>query len=233
VEFLSWIDRVAADTPVLNPPQLIAWSMDKRCLRDLAAEGVACARTTFLEPGDAWSLPESSEYVVKPTDSAGSRNTARYGPGDATRADAHIRRLHAEGRCVMVQPYVTSVDEEGESALLFFDGAFSHSARKGPLLSRAAPVTELLFIQEAMSPRRASPEELAVAEAALTAASARTGVWPPLYARVDLVADATGAPMVLELEMVEPSVFLATDPQAAARFADAVDARVTPRIRPA
>lgn len=230
-EFLSWIDRVAADTPVLNPPPVVAWSMDKRYLRDLAADGVPCVPTTFLEPGDAWSLPESGEYVVKPTDSAGSRNTARYGPGDAERADAHIRRLHTEGRCVMVQPYLASVDEEGESALLFFDGVFSHSARKGPLLSRAAPVIDLLFIQESISPRRARPEELAVAEAALESARARTGVWPPLYARVDLVADPAGAPMVLELEMVEPSVFLATDPQAAARFADAIDARVTPRVR--
>jgi hypothetical protein len=230
-EFLAWIDRVAADTPVLNPRAVIAWSMDKRYLRDLAADGVPCVPTTFLEPGDPWSLPASGEYVVKPTDSAGSRNTARYSPGDTERADAHIRRLHAEGRTVMLQPYLASVDEQGESALLFFDGVFSHTARKGPLLSREAAVIELLFIKESISPRRVRPEELAVAEAALAAARARTGVWPPLYARVDLVDDPAGAPMVLELEMVEPSVFLATDPKAADRFAAAIDARVTPRVR--
>lgn len=230
-EFLAWIDRVAAETLVLNPQAVIAWSMDKRYLRDLAADGVPCVPTTFLEPGDPWSLPASGEYVVKPTDSAGSRNTARYGPGDTERADAHIRRLHAEGRTVMLQPYLASVDEQGESALLFFDGVFSHTARKGPLLSREAAVIELLFIKESISPRRVRPEELAVAEAALAAARARTGVWPPLYARVDLVDDPAGAPMVLELEMVEPSVFLATDPKAADRFAAAIDARVTPRVR--
>ena len=230
-EFLAWVERVAADTPLLNPPPVVAWSMDKRYIRDLTADGVPCVPTTFLEPGDSWSLPTSGEYVVKPTDSAGSRNTARYGPGDSDRADAHIRRLHAEGRCVMLQPYLASVDAQGESALLYFDGVFSHTARKGPLLTREAAVTELLFIRESITPREVRPEELAVAEAALASARARTGVGPPLYARVDLVDDPTGAPMVLELEMVEPSVFLVTDPGAADRFAAAIDSRVTPRVR--
>jgi len=230
-EFLAWVASVASDTPILNPPAVIAWSMDKRYLRDLAADGVPCVPTVFLEPGDSWSLPTSGEYVVKPTDSAGSRNTARYGPGDDERADAHIHRLHAEGRTVMLQPYLTSVDDEGESALLFFDGVFSHSARKGPLLAPGASLTGALFIKESITPRQVTADELAVAEAALAAARMRTGVWPPLYARVDLVKDPTGAPVVLELELVEPSVFLVTDSRAADRFAAAIDARVTPRVR--
>lgn len=233
-EFLAWIDRVAAETPVLNPQAVIAWSMDKRYLRDLAADGVPCVPTTFLEPGDPWSLPASGEYVVKPTESAGSRNTARYGVGDGSRAEDHIRGLLAQGRTVMVQPYLASVDTAGETALLFFDGVFSHAARKGPLLTRyAAPqsITEFLFIKETITPRGATPAQRAVADAALASARARTGGHRPLYARVDLIDDDEGRPVVLELELVEPSVFLATDPGAADRFAAAIDARVTPRVR--
>lgn len=233
-EFLAWVASVASDTPILNPPAVIAWSMNKRYLRDLGEDGVPCVPTTFIAPGEEWTLPGSGEYVVKPTESAGSRNTARYGPGDDERADAHIHRLHAEGRTVIVQPYLASVDTTGETALLFFDGVFSHAARKGPLLTRDAapqPITGFLFIKETITSREATPAQRAVADAALASARARTGGHRLLYARVDLIDDDEGRPVVLELELVEPSVFLVTDSRAADRFAAAIDARVTPRVR--
>lgn len=230
-EFLAWVDTVAKDTPVLNHPEVLAWSTDKHYLRDLVEDGVPCVPTTFIAPGQTWTLPDSGEYVVKPTESAGSRNTARYGPGDEARADGHIRGLVAEGRTVMVQPYLASVDTAGETALLFFDGVFSHAASKGPLLTRDAAITEFLFIKETITPREATPAQRAVADAALASARARTGGHPLLYARVDLIDDDEGRPVVLELELVEPSVFLATDPGAADRFAAAIAATVTPRMR--
>lgn len=230
-EFLAWVDAVAQSTPVLNHPEVLAWSTDKRYLRDLGEDGVPCVPTTFISPGETWTLPDSGEYVVKPTESAGSRNTARYGPGDEARADEHIRGLLAQGRTVMMQPYLASVDTAGETALLFFDGVFSHAARKGPLLTRDAAITEFLFIKETITPREATPAQRAVADAALASARARTGGHPLLYARVDLIDDDEGRPVVLELELVEPSVFLATDPGAADRFAAAIAAAVTPRMR--
>lgn len=230
-EFLAWVDAVARNTPVLNHPDVLAWSSDKHYLRDLAEAGVPCVPTEFVEPGDPWTLPTAGEYVVKPTESAGSRNTARYGPEDSDFADAHIRRLLAEGRSVMVQPYLSSVDAVGETALLYFGGEFSHAACKGPLLTRDGGIIDLLFLKESISPRQASTAQRAVAEAALATARARTGQWPFLYARVDLIDDDAGAPMVLEVELVEPSVFLVTDPRAAERFAAAISARVTPRMR--
>lgn len=233
-EFLAWVDAVAQHTTVLNAPAVLSWSSDKRYLRDLIDDSVPCVPTTFLEPGESWTLPADVEFVVKPTESAGSRNTARYAPGDTSGAEAHIRRLHDEDRRVMLQPYLDAVDTAGETALLYFDGVFSHAARKGPLLTRemgAQEKTEFLFIKESISPRHATPAQRAVADAALNSARIRTGVWPFLYARVDLIDDPAGDPCVLEVELVEPSVFMATDPGAPERFAAAIDAQVTPRVR--
>ncbi|MBM3670395.1 MAG: hypothetical protein FJW97_10380 [Actinobacteria bacterium] len=219
-EFLAWVDEVSAQTSIANHPELVRWSTDKHYLRDLVAAGVPCVPTTFHEPGDPWSVPADGEYVVKPAISAGSRNTARYGPGDETRAIEHITRLHAEGRSVMIQPYLSSVDQDGETALLYFEGRFSHAARKGPLLVRNAYMTDALFLEETITPTTATEEQRRVSEAALAVAARVSGGHPLLYARVDLIGDT--APVVLELELVEPSTFLRTDPGAADRFAEAI-----------
>jgi glutathione synthase/RimK-type ligase-like ATP-grasp enzyme len=128
----------------------------------------------------------------------------------------HVRDLHAEGRTAMVQPYLASVDRRGETALLHVDGAFSHAIGKGPLLARGAAPTDRLFAEETITPRTPTPEERAVAEAVLAAVPADLGA--PLYARVDLV-EADDGPVLLELELVEPSMFLRHDPGAADRLA--------------
>lgn len=227
-EFLAWVEAVSTQTPIANHPEVVRWSTDKHYLRDLLAAGVPCVPTTFHEAGDPWSLPAEGEYVVKPAISAGSRNTARYGPGDEARASDHIIRLHAQGRSVMVQPYLGSVDQDGETALLYFDGRFSHAARKGPLLVRDAGLTDALFLEETITPTTATAEQRRVAESALAVAARVSGGHPLLYARVDLIGDT--APVVLELELVEPSTFLRTDPEAAHRFAEAILG--TPGMRP-
>ena len=230
--FLAWAADVGARTRLRNPPDVLAWNTDKRYLRDLAAAGVPIVATIVLEPGDAPdpALREArdraptGEVVVKPTVSAGSRDTARYAlPDDARAAEAHAAALLAAGRAVLVQPYVPSVDADGEAALVHLGGAFSHGARKGPLLRRGAALVEGLFAEEDMAPRRATERERAVADAALAAVPT---AGPLLYARVDLVEDAERGPVVLELELTEPSLFLRLDPAAPRRFAEAIAAAV-------
>jgi O-ureido-D-serine cyclo-ligase len=114
-----------------------------------------------------------------------------------------------------LQPYLSRVDEEGEAALIFFGGEFSHSIRKGALLKPAGGATAALFAPEIISPRVAAADELQLARQALAAMPFAM----PLYARVDLIRDVRGQPLLLELELIEPSLFFAQAPQAAARFA--------------
>jgi glutathione synthase/RimK-type ligase-like ATP-grasp enzyme len=214
--FVAWARALPR---VLNPPDVLAWSTDKRYLRDVAAAGVRVVETTFLDPGEPFAVPRGG-YVVKPVVSAGSRDTARYGPGDEERAGAHVAALHAEGRTAMVQPYVGSVDERGETALLFLGGRYSHAMRKGPLLLPGQGLETGLFRQEEIAPRDPSRAELVAARRALDAVPG--GRERLLYARVDLVEGSDGEPLVLELELAEPSLFLAYGPNPAEGFAELI-----------
>src|SRR5690606_18362473 len=136
-EFLAWCDRVQSCSRLWNPPDVVRWNTDKRYLGDLAARGLPVIESHFLAPGDdAASLPDLEEFVVKPTVGAGSRDAQRYQRGEREKAVAHARRLLDAGRHVLVQPYLHAVDEHGETALLFFEGRFSHAIRKAPLLRR-------------------------------------------------------------------------------------------------
>jgi glutathione synthase/RimK-type ligase-like ATP-grasp enzyme len=226
-EFLAWSERVARATILENPPHLLRWSADKRYLRDLAAAGVPVVPTSFAAPGETMDWPADGEIVVKPTVSAGSLDTARHLAAARAEAEAHVARLHAGGREAMAQPYLSRVEgERGETALVFIDGAFSHAARKGPMLVPGLSVVGGLFVEEDIRPAAPTTAEMDVAAAALAAIP---GGRRPLYARVDLVPDDAGRPVVLELELVEPSLFLVHGAGAAERVVDAIAARLTAR----
>jgi len=217
-EFLHWAEHVSAVSRLANPLPVLRWNTDKRYLAELSAAGLPVVPTSWIEPGRPFELPPG-EIVVKPAVSAGSRDTARYTADDAARARAHVQRLTGEDRVVMIQPYIPSVDADGETALLWLGGAFSHAIRKGPLLRRGAKLVQGLFAQEDISARTPSPDELAVADLVLRAVPG--GPDGLLYARVDLVAGPDG-PLVLELELTEPSLFLGYEPGAPARLAKAI-----------
>ncbi len=225
-QFLAWADRVGAVIPLWNPSTILRWNTDKHYLGDLARAGLSVVPTTFLDAADpladpASALPSAGRYVVKPTISSGSRDTARYDQDQRGDALAHVIRLLAKGRDVMVQPYVDSVEERGETGMLFFGGEFSHAFRKGALLTGGAAVVDGLYAREDIEPRTPRDDELALAEAVLDETARRTGGGRPLYARVDVLRGDHGAPMLLELELTEPSYFLATDAEAPARAAAA------------
>jgi hypothetical protein len=115
----------------------------------------------------------------------------------------------AAGHTVMVQPYVSSVDREGETALIYFGGRFSHAIRKGPLLERGKGVRPEAELSESITPRAPTAAQLDVADQVLAAIPSSLGTAEALaYARVDLVTDPTGAPQLIELELTEPSLFL-------------------------
>ncbi|HJS92002.1 MAG TPA: hypothetical protein VJ738_18690 [Steroidobacteraceae bacterium] len=222
-EFLAWADRTATLTTLLNPPPVLRWNTDKHYLRELARAGVPVVPTRFVEPGEhpqralEGFLREkrAAEWVVKPAVGAGSRDAARYARSDDRVASRHLERLLEAGRSVMLQPYLDQIDVHGETALIYFAGRFSHAVRKGPLLQRSAAPTAALFAAEQITPRPPAAEELQVGDLALAAVPFET----PLYARVDLIRSEGGRPCVLELELTEPSLFLAQTPGAAERLA--------------
>jgi glutathione synthase/RimK-type ligase-like ATP-grasp enzyme len=220
--FLAWCERVAHGGTLLNPLDVVRWNTDKHYLGELAARGVPVIPSHYIEPrGDADAFPAFDEFVVKPCVGAGSRGAKRFVAAERGSAVAHARALMEAGHSVLVQPYLAQVDSAGETALLFFDGEYSHAIRKGPLLRRGEDATRALFAPEHIVAREPSEAELSVARQVLAALP-----FDPLaYARVDLLPSPEG-PRLLELELTEPSLFFATAPQAAARFADVLKARL-------
>jgi hypothetical protein len=227
-EFLAWVDATARHTTVLNPPAVVRWNTDKHYLRELARAAVPVVPSTFVEPGESAERALDSflarhdcpEFVVKPSVGADSRDTERHARTGVEPAVAQARRLLDAERSVLLQPYLDSVDRDGETSLIYFAGKFSHAIRKAPLLPpgvAGSPAVGLLA-QERITPRVPGADELRVAEKALAALPFET----PLYARIDLIRDAGGAPTLLELELTEPSLFLVHAPGAAERFAAAV-----------
>lgn len=225
-DFAAW----AASVPRLaNPADVIRWNTDKTYLRDLAAAGVPVVPTEHLEPGGPIDWPADwPEVVVKPAISVGGQDTARYDAGEADKAKAHAARLLDGGRRVLVQPYLTAVDEAGETAVVHVGGAYSHGLGKAALLTPggAAEIDEL-WRPERIEAREPSATQREVAERALAAVPG--GPERLLYARVDLLPAADGAPVVIELELTEPSLFLTAVPAGADRFAAAIRRAVTPR----
>ncbi len=236
-EFLDWVDRVDRSTRLVNPASIIRWNADKRYLADLARDGIPIAPTTFVEPGHPAPSPSDDGHgpadrisVVKPTVGAGSSGARRCRPDEIA---AHVADLHAEGRTAMVQPYLAGLDEHGETALCYVPGpdgslAFSHAFRKGAILT-STEVEQVgdLFAKEDISGRHPSDAEFELADRVL-ASKALAAHGTPQFARVDIAPAApsgrhdASALVVMELELIEPSFYLATSPGSAARLGAAL-----------
>lgn len=214
-QFLRWAGSVAAVTRLFNPIPTLRWSLDKRYLLDLKRAGVPIVPSAITAPGEAWAPPGTDEFVIKPSVGAGSRGARRFLASELEDARHHAAKLNADGYHALTQPYLHSVDDYGETALMIFEGEFSHAIRKGPLLARGAGDVAGLFAKETIDPRVPGSDELDVARRAL--ATIPGGA--PLYARVDLIRDPAGQPCVLELELAEPSLFFNYAPGSAERFA--------------
>jgi len=225
-QFLAWLERVAAATTLFNPLEVVRWSLDKHYLGELARAGAPVVPTRYLEPGadaaaglDALLAQDPCrEIVVKPAIGAGSRDARRHARADRGEILDHIDPLLAARRSVMLQPYLERVDRDGETALMYIDGRYSHAIRKGALLPSGAPSTAALFATETIESRSPGADELEAAERILAAVPFEK----LLYARVDLLRDRDGAPRLLELELAEPSFFFSWAAGSAERFTAAL-----------
>ena len=224
--FLAWT-RAVGQGRLLNPPDVIAWNADKRYLADLARAGISTIATEHLPPGAPFT-PPPGRFVVKPAVAGGARGAQVFDDERHADARAHVAKLHAAGHDLLMQPYLDAVDgDEGETALVFIDGELSHAMHKGPLLALDAPAIECGFRAEQMSVvAQPAPDVVALGRRTLAAVYERFGGGPLLYARVDVLRDAGGEPAVLELELIEPSLFLDFVPGTAEALARAIVARL-------
>jgi glutathione synthase/RimK-type ligase-like ATP-grasp enzyme len=218
-EFSAWLDRAEAQTRVLNTPDILKWNVDKHYLRDLAARNVAVVPTRFIEVGEGVNLHrlldelESDEAVFKPVVSGAARHTHRVRRETAAEHDDLLRRL-VEAEAMMIQPFQHAILEHGEVTLMMFAGEYSHA-----IVKRAKPGD--FRVQDdhggTVHEYDPTPAEIALAVAAMQACDQM-----PVYGRVDMVHDADGSPQVMELELVEPELWLREHPASADAFADAI-----------
>lgn len=210
------LDRLAeARLPVANAVPVLRWNSDKAYLAELGAKGVAVVPTVEVDALDDASLTEAmselatDEVVIKPAISGGADGTHRIAPGAPIPADAlGARRL--------VQPLMPGILTDGEYSLFFFAGKFSHAIVK-------RPASGDFRVQEQFGGRETTCEASDAAQALAAQALAAVPA-PPVYARVDMVGDATGTLHIMELELIEPSLFLHHAPHKGAAFGHAVAA---------
>lgn len=225
-EFLRWAERVSLRGPLWNPLPVVRWNLHKRYLLDLAARGVPVTPTVCLLQGADLLLGDLmrergwEEVVIKPAVSAASFRTRRFTRATLEEGEAHLASLLKE-RDTLVQQYLPSVEEYGERSLVFIEGAITHAIRKAPRLVGQE--------ESVQGPVPIAAEERALAEAALRAVEAPEGAL--LYARCDMARDLFGAPVIMELELMEPSLFFLQGEEALRRMGDAVHARVAAFFR--
>lgn len=231
VEFLIWAERISRQTRLVNPFEIVRWNTDKHYLVELRQNGIDIVPSRFIEPNSDVAAhlaafldnhPDCSELVVKPAVGAGSRDTQRHARSATDATAAHITRLLKAGRSVMLQPYLARVDQAGETALIHFDGQYSHAIRKGALLRANEGPTDQLYAPEQIEAREPGDDERALARRILAALPFDQA---PAYARVDLIRSDDGTPVLLELELAEPSLFFPHAPGSAERFARTLLAR--------
>lgn len=233
-EFTGWLHRAAGLTRILNAPDLIGWNIDKRYLDDFRALGIPCVPyafcTTPAEAAAAIAGLAPGRVVVKPTVSAGSRDTGLFQPDDPRALDL-ARRIIAGGKTAMVQPAAEHVIAHGENALFYFNGDFAYACHKGPILSPGGAYlggeyTEVITRAEVS---RAEIELGGRAIAGIADIAARKGfsadAGRPLYARVDIASQQGSAPEIIEVELFEPAYYTRVAPEAVTHFVDAVSKR--------
>ena len=225
-QFMNWVDDVSTKTKLVNDAQIVRWNVRKTYLRELTNLGVSVIPTHWLTDATDESLtaamnafPDCEKVVVKPTIGLATSGVKMVVREELLNARDHVTKLLELGE-VMVQPYLTSVHDYGERSLMFLGGTYSHAARKTAFQHMAAAggageraiEADDVEIETAVATMNAL---LMVPQLNLS----KNGLEHFAYARVDLVRDELHKPVVLEVELVEPSLFLAYDEDAAAKFA--------------
>jgi glutathione synthase/RimK-type ligase-like ATP-grasp enzyme len=220
-DFVAWVESLSGR--VLNPAPIVRWNVHKSYLLELGAAGLPVVPTALVARGSTATLAELldqrgwQDAVLKPAVSAGSLETYRVHRAELARHEARFAALVGE-RDMLLQPYLRSVEGHGERAIVAIDGCITHAVRKSARFSAD---------DEHVSPALpVSAEEQRLAEAALAHAERRAGTASLLYGRVDVARREDGSACIMELELVEPSLFLAQSPPALRALVAAIQRRI-------
>lgn len=216
-EFDQWLTRVSQQTQLWNPPELIRWNSDKRYLADVAAKGLPVVPTTVVDRNEDMSQRQladiGSDIVVKPSVGAGSHGVQRF-TGQHEAALSYLRALIESGETPLVQPYLTDIDAHGEVGLVTAGGVLSHSFHKEAILNGDLQRSSDGHVLEVISAYTPNESELALCDGVLALLPETA------YARIDMLPTDDG-PVISEIELIEPSLFLEVDTGAAYRIAAA------------
>lgn len=219
-DYLAWVDRVGSATALHNDARVVRWNSHKRYLDELSKRHVPVIDTVFADKGSRLDLDLIArahgwtETVVKPAVSASAHETRRFTLEQRAAGQLHLERL-LEQRDVMVQPHLSALAERGELSLLYARGRFTHAVRRRSALIDGDTMPKVAASMASTAARRHAYRVLA-------AAADTIGISPNdlLYARVDLAETGPDEYVLLELELVEPSLFLLHAPEAAEQYAD-------------
>lgn len=211
-KFLSWADEVGTGR-LRNGPEIVRWNSDKRYLAELDGGGLPVPPTLLVAPGGR--VPElDGEVVIKPITGAGARDTGRFANDSAAAGLALLERFAARDEIAMLQPYLPEIEVNGETAVVLFGGRVAYTLRKRAFLppGAVAPadetgVAEAMRDEDLVSLSQAAPAELELAEKTIAWIAARFGQMP-LFARVDMVMTDSGQPVLMEVELIEPCLYL-------------------------
>ncbi len=212
-EFLAWARKASRQTKLMNPWKIVRWNSDKIYLKELESSGIRTIPTVFYPRGGKRSLQSIlvergwTDVVIKPRISASSFMTRRFGCDDLRSAADFLAETTAQ-RHMMIQPYVRSVETRGERSLIYIAGELTHAVRKSPRLAKG--------LERVSSNIKIDADERRFALRAIGPFKKDI-----LYARIDVARGDDGGLMLMELELIEPSLFLWHAPRALGLFAHA------------
>jgi glutathione synthase/RimK-type ligase-like ATP-grasp enzyme len=218
-EFRSWCLEAREQTRFINPASTIEWNMDKHYLGDLERRGIRITETVFIQKGEESSLEDIAlekgwqEMILKPAIAGAARHTYRFTPSDCHRLEPIFRDLISK-EDMLLQPFQENIIQQGEVAHMIFGGTYSHSILK---IAKPGDFRVQDDYGGTVHDYKASPEEIEFAEKAVAVCDPM-----PVYARVDVVRDNSGQLAVMELELIEPELWMRNCDTAATSFARAL-----------
>jgi len=225
-EFMPWLDRVERSTLLCNAPEILRWNIDKHYFADLEARGVPVVPSRFIEQGESITLREVlgetgwDDAIVKPCVSGGAFHTYRVSPKNAAELEPIVAEL-LRTRSLMLQPFQRDIVESGEDTLMVLNGHYTHAVRKVAKAGDFRVQNDFGGSVHDLEPTR---EQMELAERAMAACRPA-----PVYGRVDMVRGNDGRQAVMELEVIEPELWLRHHPPAAEAMADGIAAYVRER----